>query len=472
MTFITESLEAIGEERKALSIKIDNFWTNAKHFYQAVPYFYDKCNLFWLWNDGKKKYEIVDDIEMMNMIDTLYSLEGYTLKSGIKNCYVEAFKRYGRKKMPLEPKKKWIQFKDKAFSIYSGKIHQVTKDYFFTNPISYEIGQTSETPIMDSLIESWVGKDYVNTVYEIIAYCCYSDYPIQTFFCFYGYGRNGKSCLLRLIKKFICDENICCTELDMIAGANKSRFETFKLYKKLVCQMGETNFGKLENSSILKKLVGGDMIGIEKKGKDPFDFINYAKIIIASNSLPISKDTSDGFYRRWIIIPFPNEFPEGKDILETIPEIEYNNLAKKVTEILPELLKRGTFTNQGSIKERKKNYIAASNPFSQFVEERCVRHYNNWIKADDLYKEYIAYLISKKNRRVSYRDFMDVLIDEGLSIDKTSKKYGEEYINGRFIQTVALKQFFYDQVQIIQNCDNCATCATISHSEAIYEEVI
>ena len=75
--------------------------------------------------------------------------------------------------------------------------------------------------------------------------------------------------------------------------------------------MGETNFGVLSKSSILKKLTGGDMIGFEIKGKDPFDDYNYAKIIIASNSLPPSDDTSEGFYRRWNIINFGNKFVEG-----------------------------------------------------------------------------------------------------------------------------------------------------------------
>jgi len=67
---------------------------------------------------------------------------------------------------------------------------------------------------------------------------------------------------------------------------------------------GRNKFWILTTTSILKKLVGGDVIGFEKKGKDPFDEYNYAKIIIASNSLPSTEDTSDGFMRRWHIIVF------------------------------------------------------------------------------------------------------------------------------------------------------------------------
>ena len=119
----------------------------------------------------------------------------------------------------------------------------------------------------------------------------------------------------------------------------------------------------IEYSPLLKKLTGQDPIGAEFKGKQPFDFVNYAKLCIGSNSLPSSTDTSDGFYRRWTIVNFDNNFREGKDILKTIPEVEYNNLARKVTLILPELLDKGMFTNQGSIEQRMKDFIFASNPY-------------------------------------------------------------------------------------------------------------
>jgi P4 family phage/plasmid primase-like protien len=447
------ALQKLQEEKKQRLAYLTDYMKNAQEFYIRIPYFYDRSGLFWIWNDDEHKYVMTDEVDVLNYIEAMFGFAGLTIEAKVKNSYIEAFKRYGRQRMPKDTPKRWIQFKDKAFSLRSSKVHQITPDFFFTNPIPWEVGAISDTPIMDSLIESWVGKEYVNTVYEIISYCCYSDYPIQSLLCFYGFGRNGKSCLLRIIKKFIGPENVCSTQLDLIAGNNRSRFETFKMYKKLVCQMGETNFGLLNNSSILKQLVGGDMIGVEKKGKDPFDFMNYSKILIASNSLPITKDQSDGFFRRWIIIPFNNEFPEGKDILEIIPEVEYLNLAKKVTEILPKLLDRGTFTNQGSIEKRKKDYIAASNPFTHFLEERCLREPTAWIKLDDFYNAYIAYLMSKKNRKVGYKDFLEVMAEEGLTADRTSKRLSpnDEFTYARFVSTVAIRPEFVQLVRVMQD---------------------
>ena len=200
--------------------------------------------------------------------------------------------------------------------------------------------------------------------------------------CLIGCGRNGKSKFLGLINNFIGKGNICSTELDTLLD---SRFESFKLFKKLVCTMGETNFGVISKTSLLKKLTGQDLIGFEYKHKKPFDDYNYAKILISSNSLPPSEDTSEGFYRRWLILDFPNIFPEGKDILNNIPEEEYNNLAKKVTKILPELLNNSKFTNQGTIEERAKRYILASNPLSFFINLFFKKDYGSYLRYSELY---------------------------------------------------------------------------------------
>ena len=219
---------------------------------------------------------------------------------------------------------------------------------------------------MDKIFEEWVGKKYIKTLYEILAYCLIPDYPIHRLFCFIGEGMNGKSCFLRLLKKFVGEENVTSTELDILLN---SRFEITKLHKKLVCQMGETNFAEMSKTSIIKKLTGQDTIGFEYKNKNPFDEVNYAKILIATNNLPTTTDKTIGFYRRWLIIDFPNRFSEKKDILEEIPDEEYECLAVKSLEILNDLLKEKKFHNEGDIESRMKKYEDHSDPLSKFMKE-------------------------------------------------------------------------------------------------------
>ena len=428
-------------------IKIDSYYENVEKYHKIQPFFYDKSKLFWFWNKKSHSWEIVDETDLMNSLDKNLGLLGQTVTTGLKSNYIEAFRRVGRNKHPKDAPKKWIQFKNKAFSLKSGKVYKITHDYFFCNPIPWELGKSDKTPIMDKLFEEWVGKDYVPTLKEIIAYCCYANYPIQTLFCLYGSGRNGKTCFLRLLTKFMGGRNICSTDLDLLVGNRSNRFETFKLYKKLVCLMGETNFGILNSSAILKKLTGGDIIGFEKKGKDPFDEYSYAKVLIASNSLPSSEDTSEGFYRRWLIVEFNNKFKEGKDILETIPQKEYNNLARNVCNILPQLLEKGEFTNQGTIKDRKQKYIMASNPLPFFIENVCVEDPQGFIRYSSFYMVYSKFLARNNRRVVSRKEFSKLLNMEGYENRKTSKDGVIDY----YVEGIRLKESLPDFLDFHKN---------------------
>lgn len=426
---------------------IQNYMLNVQNFWNLQPFFYDENKLFWFWQPHEYCYKMVDETDLMIALEDNLEMNGTTVNSKLKMAYMEAFRRVGRKKKPIDAPAKWIQFKDKAYSITSEDIHDVQPNYFFTNPIPHKLGKSTETPTMDKLFKEWVGEERVKTLYEIIAYCCYRDYPLHKIFCMVGTGRNGKSQFQRLMRKFLGDHNVCDTELDDLLN---SRFEGFNLYKKLMCSMGETNFGTMSKTSKLKKLSGQDLVSFEKKGIQGFGAVNYAKLIINSNSLPSSLDTSDGFYRRWCIIRFPNEFPEGKDIITTIPDIEYENLAYKVTNILPKLLLDGKFTKEGTIEQRKNMFIMNSNPLPIFLKQYTEKGDGYSVLYGELFAVYVQFLRHFKMRKVTMREFKSSLEDDGYYIEKTSKKVVSndnnnsydcdvEYKNGHWVEGLRLK---------------------------------
>lgn len=392
-----------------LSNKIGNAFDKkdiAKRIIEVQPCFYDRSRSWWLWDHSQTKWERVDETDILNAVDREASIN--TINSKEKNEMIEALKQVSRLNQPEKIKSSWIQFKDKIIDIKTGERIDASPRYFVTNPIPHEIkddGITS-TPVMDRIFEEWVGKDNVQTLYEILAYSLLPDYPIHRIFCFIGGGMNGKSCFLNLLRKFVGGENCCSTELDTLL---QSRFEVTRLHKKLVCQMGETNFNEMSKTSVLKKLSGGDLIGFEYKNKDPFEEINYAKIIIATNNLPSTTDKTIGFYRRWMIIDFPNQFSEKKDILAEIPNEEYNYLACKCSSILKDLIKKREFTNEGSVEDRMKRYEDHSNPLEKFMREFTEESYDGQIWKHDFAKKMNEWC--KQNR---FREISDVVIGKKM----------------------------------------------------------
>ena len=166
--------------------------------------------------------------------------------------------------------------------------------------------------------------------------------------------------------------------------------------------MGETNFNEMNKTSILKKLSGGDLVGFEYKNKNPFEEKNYAKILISTNNLPSTTDKTLGFYRRWMIIDFPNTFSEKKDILNDIPDEEYSNLGRKCLGILKELLELREFYKEGTIQERMENYERKSNFLAVFLKEFTEESiFDGYITKSDYYKKFIAWSKENKHREMS-----------------------------------------------------------------------
>lgn len=399
----------------------------AKKILDIQPIYYDSSKIWWLWESDNFRWKIVDEIDILNFVNKLSSANTFISKE--RNEILEALKQESRLRKPKDVSKNWIQFKNKFVDIITGEEFNVSSKYFSTNPIPYKLHQEKFflTPKMDEIFEEWVGKDYVKTLYQIIAYCLLPSYPLHRIFCFIGEGMNGKSCFLNLLRKFIGGDNICSTELDVLLS---SRFEVTRLHKKLVCQMGETNFGEMSKTSMLKKLSGGDLIGFEYKNKDPFEDINYAKILIATNNLPTTTDKTVGFYRRWLIIDFPNRFSEKKDILLDIPEEEFECLTIKCLAILKDLMNNKEFHNEGDIEDRIKKYEEKSDFFKAFINEFVQLGGEGYITKKDFYVKFTSWCKENRHR----------VLGEN-TIGKKMKEFGIESVRKKI-------DFYYERIQI------------------------
>jgi P4 family phage/plasmid primase-like protien len=414
--------------RKNLLSKLFQNSARAKDFSESQPIFYDKSGIWWLWNHDKKCWELTDEVDILNLIEAAIGID-VTISTN-RTEILNALKQEGRKCLPKSAPITWIQFADGIVDLKDpSQIIEPSPEYFITNPIPWNIGSNNQTPIIDNIFVEWVGYARKEMLYEILAYCLLPDYPLHRIFCFIGAGMNGKSSFLELLRKFVGEKNVTCTELDTLL---QSRFEVTRLHKKLVCQMGETNFAELSKTSLLKKLSGNDLIGYEYKNKIPFEDKNYAKIVISTNNLPATTDKTIGFYRRWLIIDFPNIFNEKKDILSEIPEEEYENLAKKCIGVLIELMKRREFTLEGTIEERTKKFEDHSNPFEKFwVENIDESDPNSDIPVWEFNKRINEWCKENRFRYLAEETCAKKLKEKGIQQARIRKEWTE---NGQIIE--------------------------------------
>ncbi len=389
----------------------------AKEFIKKQPLFFDKSKTWQIWNHKKLKWEITDETDILNGIKKLGI---NTINSKERTEILNALQQVGREKIPEPLEKSCVQFGNEIINIQSGEKFESTPKSHSTNPIPWKLGKTKNTPKMDKYFEEWVGKDYTKTLYQIIAYCSCSDQFMQRMVALVGGGSNGKGTFIKLLKRFIGKDNCVSSELSLLS---ENQFETSMIYKKLLCEMGEVSQNDLKNTNQLKKLTGEDDIRYCFKGKTPFSEPSPTTCIINTNSLPTTNDKTLGFYRRWLIADFPNQFPIKSGLIESIPDKEFENLAKKCVALLKEMYQTQKFENEGDYQERMNRYEERSNPVMRFVEEFCEEDFESYISLKNFTKSLNDYLKIKHLRIMNPKEIKKKLSEEGFDVRRGTKNY-------------------------------------------------
>lgn len=193
----------------------------------------------------------------------------------------------------------------------------------------------------------------------------------QKAFLFYGGGSNGKSTILDLIKTFLGRRNYAAIALEKVTD----RFNTAELENKLANIGDDVDNTTLKDTGTLKKLFSGNAIMVERKGERPYMIEPYATHIYSCNAIPRSFDKSEGFYRRWLLIPFNARFsaddedydPMIADKIQTPEALSYLlNLGIRGAQ---RLIKRGKFTEPQAVIEALEAYKADNSTTLSFIDD-------------------------------------------------------------------------------------------------------
>jgi len=460
----------------------------AQSIHDNSPYIYDNTRCFWLWVDTH--YARVDEIDVVSAVLNHTGNMAY-LRRSLKGEILDAIRVTGRRTAVLPLPGNWIQFVNTVVDVGTGEEFQADPGRFFTAPIPHNISSSTDTPNIDQLFTDWVGEDRKELLYEICAYCMLPSYPIHRMFWFLGTGRNGKGRFMALVRKITGEQNTTSTDLERLA---ESRFESAKLFKKIVAFVGETDHNVLKRTNLLKSLTGDDPISAEFKNKEPFDFFNTAKILIATNSLPGIEDKTDGWYSRNIIIDFPNQFSEGKDVIGDIEEWEIENMCRKCIDKLKNLLESGEFNGEGTIDDKRNRYEEASNPIKMFMDLYCEEDIDNDIPMFVFRDAFVPFLEERGYRKMTEREISMRLKSEGYLIKnrRMNDKTWRCLMGTKLSNTIKDKnkpQINKTNGSVTLNCLNeersvtkcntnssddktpCYTCYPDSHSESHIEKV-
>jgi putative DNA primase/helicase len=224
-------------------------------------------------------------------------------------------------------------------------------------------------PTVDAWLAEVAPADAIDLIWEVIGTAIYGDQPFHRAVILYGPGRNGKSTLLRLISALIGQAHIASVTLQSLG---ESRFASAELFGKVANIAGDLDARSIGRTDVFKQAVGADLITAERKHGQPFTFTNRATMIFAANELPGSADLTEGFFSKWVVIPFTGlQLAPGDEdtTLEPRMHTELEGVLVKAVEGLQRAMQRGKYDRPASVTEATTGYQVNADPLRRFIED-------------------------------------------------------------------------------------------------------
>jgi putative DNA primase/helicase len=313
---------------------------------------------------------------------------------------------------------KYILVENGIYNLESKKLEDLNSTFIIKNKISWNYNPNAYNKSVDNVLNKISCKDKKlrALLEECIGYCLFRRNELGKCIILTGEGKNGKSTFLDMIKYFLGKENYSSLGLEEI----NQRFKPAQLEGKLANIGDDISNKYVDDNATFKKLVTGETINVERKGKDPFDFENYSKLIFSANEIPRINDKSNGLKRRLLIIPFNAKFSKAdpdydpfiKDKLLTNEGMEY--LLKLALEGLQRIIYNNEFTEVECVQAALEEYEAINNPVVAFIDDVGIEGIENE-PTKDTHLKYSTWCIENGYRPLSNIQFSKEICKHGFN---------------------------------------------------------
>ena len=220
-----------------------------------------------------------------------------------------------------------------------------------------------------------------------MAYCLTLDYGLKTFMVLCGQSNTGKSVLIRFFETLVGKQNVSSLSMHEL----NMRFYPAQLYNRLLNSCADNSSLPLSSIENLKKITGGDQIMHERKGKEPFFFVPFCKLIFSFNQLPLQlEEKSNAFYKRMRILFMNRELFLNNEYVNDLCSEE------SMVQIIPYLLRLLPLKEipRTSMSDR---YVEAlrqdSDSIHAFISNNCDLGNDLSVDKNTLYESYCRFCI-------------------------------------------------------------------------------
>lgn len=309
-----------------------------------------------------------------------------------------------------------INLKNGLYNITTKTLEPHTPQYIsdFQLDINY-MDKPSNNHLWDNFLNTLTEgdqeiKDFIQEWYGLIL-SNYDSSIVKGFVYLTGKGNSGKSIPIKVLNALLTDKLFMAMDITKLGD----RFSLGNVANKRLIACGDVVGRFIDENSLgmIKQLTGGDIISIEKKGKDPLSIHYRGLMMFSGNHIPsFNGDLGRHVFERINIIPCNNVIPvEKRDKLfheKILQEKDY--IFRWALIGLERLIKNDfRFTQSKKMNEAKEEYSLDIDSVRSFIrnnyditeskKDRCktkivYEAYNNYCLKEDLIP------VSKKNFKI------------------------------------------------------------------------
>ena len=317
-----------------------------------------------------------------------------------------------------EPNVQYIAFRNGIYDLETDRLLPFDPKYTITNKIPWDYVPGAYDELADETLNkiACYDKQVRSILEECVGYCFFRQNELSKSFMLTGDGSNGKSTYLDMIKHVLGRENYVSLDLDELS----EKFSTTTMFGKLANIGDDISDEFLQGKTVakFKKIVSGNDIKAEDKGKDVFFYRPIVKVLFSANEIPRAR--SKGFkalLRRLIIVPFDARF--SRDDPDFDSSITWKLKSRQTAEYLIQLgivglkrvLKNQDFTESDKVMNRLKLYEMENNPILLFLEEHEPEEIINQ-ETRDVFMMYDVFCTENGYTRVARQTFTKQICNE------------------------------------------------------------
>lgn len=263
--------------------------------------------------------------------------------------------------------------------------------FLYSLPVKFD-KNADTTEIMSFLTSLVTTEEDAQLLIQIVAQGLLQDEGYETCYLMTGDGKNGKSTLINLNRRFIGRGNYSTVSLQDLL---ENRFAKAELDGKLMNVYPDLPKEALKATGILKALTGGDEIDGERKFGQRFKIVNKAVLCFSANEAPLVTDSSFAFWRRWEIIKFPHVFELDPTFQSKLFTDE--NLSGYLNLVIAKMsdMEINGITKTKNVEEAMNAWMRSSDNTLMFIDSMIEKSPKDYILRDDVRKKYNEYCEDK-----------------------------------------------------------------------------